>query len=78
MHGRVYVCERASSPGQTELKAGDYVDVVMSRYPLPTVSFSEHNTEWFRSITAKLNWNVRIAQKAFQSPAGAPTASAAL
>ena len=49
--------------GQTELKAGDYVEVVMSRYPLPTITFCEHNTEWFHAIINKLNWNIRTTQK---------------
>ena len=49
--------------GQTELRPGDFVEVEMSRNPLPTISFREFNSEWFDSLVSKLGWNVRAQQK---------------
>jgi NAD kinase len=46
-----------------ELRPGDFVEVIMSRNPLPTISFCEFNSEWFDSIVQKLHWNVRTMQK---------------
>ncbi len=49
----------------------DYVEVLMSRNPLPTISFRSYNSEWFDSIVQKLHWNVRSMQKPLQMAVGA-------
>ena len=41
----------------------------MSRYPVPTITFCEHNLEWFHSIVHKLHWNVRPTQKPLNTSA---------
>ncbi|KAL5347736.1 hypothetical protein ACLOAV_007145 [Pseudogymnoascus australis] len=51
---------------RVELKAGDYVTVSASRYPFANVMPSGRRSEdWINSIRAKLGWNTRTRQKAF-------------
>ncbi|OKL62894.1 hypothetical protein UA08_01748 [Talaromyces atroroseus] len=50
--------------GRIELRQGDYVTVVASQYPFPTVV--SDGGEWFESVRRALRWNVRGAvQKAW-------------
>ncbi|OBT69527.1 hypothetical protein VE03_01213 [Pseudogymnoascus sp. 23342-1-I1] len=51
---------------RVELRAGDYVTVSASRYPFANVMPSGRRSEdWINSIRAKLGWNTRTRQKAF-------------
>jgi NAD+ kinase len=45
--------------GRIELRQGDYVTVVASQYPFPTVVSG--GGEWFESVRRALRWNVRGA-----------------
>lgn len=47
----------------TEIPRGGEVAVRMSPWPMPTVCLLPPMVEWFRSITHRLNWNVRELQK---------------
>ncbi|KAA8914814.1 ATP-NAD kinase-like domain-containing protein, partial [Sphaerosporella brunnea] len=49
---------------RTELRQGDYVTVVTSQYPLPTVQYRMDNKDWFDSIRRTMNWGDRVQQKA--------------
>jgi hypothetical protein len=53
------------------------IQVIMSRNPLPTISFAPHNSEWFDSLVHKLHWNVRAMQKPLPSNSAAAAAAAA-
>ena len=57
-----------------ELRAGDYVVVRSSPFPLPLVCRRSATGDWVRAIKCKLYWNVRERQKAFRRP---PPSSAA-
>jgi len=50
-----------------ELKPGDYVTVSASRYPFASVQPPKlrRSEDWINSISAKLGWNTRQKQKAF-------------
>ena len=48
---------------RTELNQGDYVTIVTSQYPLPTVQYRMDNKDWFDSIKRTMNWGDRISQK---------------
>lgn len=49
-----------------ELRAGDYVTVSASRYPFANVMPNGRRSEdWINSIRAKLGWNSRTKQRAF-------------
>ncbi|KFY17133.1 hypothetical protein V492_00888 [Pseudogymnoascus sp. VKM F-4246] len=51
---------------RVELRAGDYVTVSASRYPFANVMPSGRRSEdWINSIRAKLGWNTRTRQRAF-------------
>lgn len=51
---------------RVELKAGDYVTVSASRYPFANVMQRGRRSEdWINSIRAKLGWNTRTRQRAF-------------
>lgn len=65
------------APEDCELGEGDFVVVRMSRYPLPLVTRKGTVGDWVRSITEKLNWNVRERQKALgaEATSGAGTAA---
>lgn len=55
--------------GRVELRQGDYVTIVASQYPFPTVVSG--NGEWFESVRRALRWNVRGAvQKGWDDGAG--------
>lgn len=44
-----------------ELKKGDYVNILASAYPFPTVIASK--TEYIDSVSRNLNWNAREPQR---------------
>lgn len=46
------------------LEPGDYVTVVTSQYPFPTVQNRMDNKDWFDSIKRNMNWGDRVSQKA--------------
>ncbi|CCX14181.1 Similar to Uncharacterized kinase C1B1.02c; acc. no. O13863 [Pyronema omphalodes CBS 100304] len=46
-----------------ELHQGDYVTIVASQYPLPTVQYRMDNKDWFDSIKRTMNWGDRSAQQ---------------
>ncbi|KAA0176381.1 hypothetical protein FNF27_02077 [Cafeteria roenbergensis] len=46
------------SPDDCVLRAGDFVVIRMSAFPLPLVTRKGTVGDWVRSITEKLNWNV--------------------
>jgi NAD+ kinase len=48
---------------RTELHQGDYVTIVTSQYPLPTVQYRMDNMDWFDSIRRTMNWGDRVQQK---------------
>jgi len=48
---------------RTELRRGDYVSVVASRFPLPAVQLRKDNKDWFDSIKRIMNWGDRPQQK---------------
>jgi len=48
---------------RTELNQGDYITIVTSQYPLPTVQYRMDNKDWFDSIKRTMNWGDRITQK---------------
>ncbi|KAA0166515.1 hypothetical protein FNF31_01293 [Cafeteria roenbergensis] len=56
------------SPDDCVLRAGDFVVIRMSAFPLPLVTRKGTVGDWVRSITEKLNWNVRERQKAAVEP----------
>jgi len=39
------------------LSAGDWIDISVSPYPVPSVGLLPVHNEWFHSITSKLHWN---------------------
>jgi NAD+ kinase len=50
-----------------ELTPGDYVTVSASRYPFACVQpHGRRSEDWINSISAKLGWNTRQRQKAYQ------------
>uniref|UniRef100_A0A8H7XL30 ATP-NAD kinase n=1 Tax=Psilocybe cubensis TaxID=181762 RepID=A0A8H7XL30_PSICU len=51
--------------GRIELKQGDHVKVMASKYPFPTVCADTQSTDWFHAISRTLKWNERERQKAF-------------
>ena len=51
-----------------ELRAGDFVVVRSSPFPLPLVCRRSATGDWVRAIKCKLYWNVRERQKAFKRP----------
>ncbi|CAK9034123.1 unnamed protein product [Durusdinium trenchii] len=46
-----------------ELKRGDFIEVEVSQYPIPTVCKSSVTADWFRSVNEALQWNLRLEQK---------------
>ncbi|KAK4238873.1 ATP-NAD kinase-like domain-containing protein [Achaetomium macrosporum] len=51
---------------RVELKPGDYVTVSASRYPFACVQpHGRRSEDWINSISAKLGWNTRQRQKAY-------------
>ncbi|KAI9316005.1 ATP-NAD kinase-like domain-containing protein [Dichotomocladium elegans] len=51
--------------GRVELKQGDHIKVTASKYPFPTVCKEDQATDWFRSLSNCLHWNIRQRQKSF-------------
>ncbi|CDS11315.1 hypothetical protein LRAMOSA03578 [Lichtheimia ramosa] len=51
--------------GRVELKQGDHIKVTASKYPFPTVCKEDQATDWFKSLSNCLNWNIRQRQKSF-------------
>jgi hypothetical protein len=47
---------------------GDYVAILASRFPFPTVLKQKEAGDWFESISRTLNWNERKRQKKFDDP----------
>ncbi|CAK9096959.1 Probable NAD kinase 2 [Durusdinium trenchii] len=58
-------CKEASPQGEDriELKRGDFIEVEVSQYPIPTVCKSSVTADWFRSVNEALQWNLRLEQK---------------
>lgn len=52
----VYLCMYAE---------GDHIKVTASKYPFPTVCKEDQATDWFKSLSNCLNWNIRQRQKSF-------------
>ncbi|KAI5807133.1 ATP-NAD kinase-like domain-containing protein [Geopyxis carbonaria] len=48
-----------------ELRQGDYLSVVASRFPFPVCQDKRDNKDWFDSIRRTMNWGVRTGQKSF-------------
>lgn len=48
-----------------ELRQGDYVSIIASRFPFPTVQSKRDNKDWFDSLRRTMNWGVRTAQTPF-------------
>ncbi|XP_004347505.2 poly(p)/ATP nad kinase [Capsaspora owczarzaki ATCC 30864] len=48
-----------------ELKQGDGLRIVSSPWPVPTINRVDQSTDWFRSLSQCLNWNVRQKQLPF-------------
>lgn len=44
---------------------GDHIKVTASKYPFPTVCKEDQATDWFKSLSNCLNWNIRQRQKSF-------------
>ncbi|CDZ98185.1 atp-nad kinase [Phaffia rhodozyma] len=51
--------------GRVELKQGDHIKVVASKYPFPTICADKQSTDWFNAIQRTLRWNDREKQKSF-------------
>ncbi|RUS19283.1 hypothetical protein BC937DRAFT_87728 [Endogone sp. FLAS-F59071] len=51
--------------GRVELRRGDHVKVVASRWGFPTVCKREVSGDWFGSLQRCLGWNQRQRQKSF-------------
>ena len=47
--------------GRVELRQGDYINIMASKYPFPTVLGSK--MEWIDSVSRTLRWNTRQAQQ---------------
>ncbi|KAJ1908584.1 hypothetical protein IWQ60_011639 [Tieghemiomyces parasiticus] len=52
---------------RTELRRGDHIQIVASKYPFPTICHPNHTTskDWFNSLNRCLHWNQRARQKGF-------------
>ena len=51
-----------------ELRQGDYVNIMASKYPFPTVVGGK--TEWIDSVSRTLRWNTRQQQKSWGGKGG--------
>jgi len=45
------------------LNPGDFVQIEISRFPVPCLSQNEHTVEWMRSLAECLHWNTRVLQR---------------
>ncbi|TGZ80486.1 putative NAD kinase [Ascodesmis nigricans] len=50
---------------RTELKQGDYVSIIASRFPFPIIQCKRDNMDWFDSLRRTMNWGARAGQKPF-------------
>lgn len=48
-----------------ELQQGDGLRIVSSPWPVPTINRVDQSSDWFRSLSRCLNWNVRQKQLSF-------------
>ena len=51
---------------RVELKSGDYIQVISSTFPVPTVCATNQSNDWFSGLERCLAWNKRERQKQFQ------------
>ncbi|KAJ3292482.1 hypothetical protein HK104_005241 [Borealophlyctis nickersoniae] len=65
-HSRATAWLSLDGRNRTELKPNDAVCVTASRYPFLSICRKNQTDDWFRSLIAKLHWNEREKQKAYE------------
>ncbi|EPZ34265.1 ATP-NAD kinase [Rozella allomycis CSF55] len=60
---RAWVC--FDGRNRVELRQGDYISIVASKYPVPTLCLEDQTSDWFHSLIRCLKWNQRERQRPF-------------
>jgi len=48
---------------RTELRRGDSISMIVSRFPIPLVCKVSEQSDWLESVKEQLFWNMRVIQK---------------